>query len=66
VQKGVKPSERGQLLPYLHREACKGFLYCNQSFIVEEVGFKAHEKSLWVRDSLLKKWVVMPVSILSR
>jgi hypothetical protein len=44
---GVRPSEKGRLLPYLQRKYCKGFfLYCNQSFFVEEVGCQAHEHSL--------------------
>jgi hypothetical protein len=41
-------------------------LYCNHSFSIEEAGCPAREKSLWVRDLLLKKRVVRPVGILSR
>jgi hypothetical protein len=32
-----------RLLPYLQREACKGFMFCIHSFSIEEVACQACE-----------------------
>jgi hypothetical protein len=44
----------------------RGFHLVTRVFVVEEAGCQAHEHSLQVRDLLSKRWVVRPVSILSR
>jgi hypothetical protein len=54
--KGVGPSKKGILLPYLQRKYCKEVLCIITKVVVfEEVGFQALENSLRVRDLLLKR-----------
>jgi hypothetical protein len=37
-EEGVGPWEKGILLPYMQRISCKGFMFCIQSFVVEDIG----------------------------